>query len=69
MVLCMIFNILAGADTLSNIGGQAYCFNKMTSNFPIVWEQKSIVFPSIWGGGGRRPPLYFGLFYEFLRVV
>ena len=42
------------ADTWPNIGGgQAYCFEKMTSQIYIVLEQKTIVFQNI---GGPPPP-------------
>ena len=32
-------------------GGQDYCLNKMTSHFPIVLEQKTIIFQRIGGDG------------------
>ena len=45
-----------GADTWSNIGrGEDYSSDKMTSHFPIVLEQKTIVFQNI-GGGDPSPP-------------
>ena len=42
------------ADTWPNIGGQAYCFGRMTSHISIVLEQKTIVFQNIGG-----PSYYF----------
>ena len=43
------------ADTWPNIGGgQAYCFEKMTSQISIVLEQKTFVFQN---NGGAPPPL------------
>ena len=36
-------------------GGQAYCFEKMTSHISVVLEQKTIVFQNI--GGHCPPPL------------
>ena len=38
----LIFSTLcAGAGTWSNIGGQNYCFDKVTTHFFIVLEQKT----------------------------
>ena len=36
------------------LGGQAYCFNKMMSHFPIVLEQKTVVLQN--NGGASTPP-------------
>ena len=36
------------------LGGQAYCFGRMTSHISIVLKQKTIVFQNI---GGPSPPL------------
>ena len=39
--------------TWPKLGGQAYCFGRMTSHISIVLEQKTIVFQNI---GGHCPP-------------
>ena len=39
----------SGADTWSKIEGQAYCFDKVMSEFAIVSEQTTMVLQSIGG--------------------
>ena len=52
----MKFLFYAVADTWANVGGQAYCFDRMTSYISIVLEQKTIVFQNIGRLSPPQPP-------------